>query len=41
MAIGLFCALLQATIPPFVWLVMGTFVTLSINREVINPFLLF
>lgn len=35
MAFGFLCALLQATIPPFVWLIMGNFVTISINREVI------
>ncbi|ETN76894.1 ABC transporter, ATP-binding protein [Necator americanus] len=33
MAVGLICALLQAGIPPFVWLVMGNFVSLSITRE--------
>ncbi|KAK6760033.1 hypothetical protein RB195_021526 [Necator americanus] len=33
MAIGLTCALLQAGIPPFVWLVMGDFVSLSMRRE--------
>ncbi|EYC03270.1 hypothetical protein Y032_0095g2845 [Ancylostoma ceylanicum] len=33
MAVGLTCALLQAGIPPFVWLVMGNFVSLSITRE--------
>ncbi|KJH44078.1 ABC transporter, ATP-binding protein [Dictyocaulus viviparus] len=33
MSIGLFCALLQAGIPPFVWLVMGNFISLSITRE--------
>ncbi|KHJ98047.1 hypothetical protein OESDEN_01985 [Oesophagostomum dentatum] len=33
MAVGLICALLQAGIPPFVWLVMGSFITLSITRE--------
>ncbi|VDM74660.1 unnamed protein product [Strongylus vulgaris] len=33
MVVGLICALLQAGIPPFVWLVMGNFVTLSITRE--------
>ncbi|VDM59178.1 unnamed protein product [Angiostrongylus costaricensis] len=33
MIIGLICALVQAGIPPFVWLVMGSFVSLSITRE--------
>uniref|UniRef100_A0A0K0D2U4 ABC transmembrane type-1 domain-containing protein n=1 Tax=Angiostrongylus cantonensis TaxID=6313 RepID=A0A0K0D2U4_ANGCA len=33
MIIGLICALLQAGIPPFVWLIMGSFVSLSITRE--------
>ncbi|VDL73810.1 unnamed protein product [Nippostrongylus brasiliensis] len=33
MSIGLTCALLQAAIPPFVWLVMGSFVSFSIERE--------
>uniref|UniRef100_A0A1I7XKT7 ABC transmembrane type-1 domain-containing protein n=1 Tax=Heterorhabditis bacteriophora TaxID=37862 RepID=A0A1I7XKT7_HETBA len=33
MLLGLTCALLQAAIPPFVWLVMGNFVSLSITRE--------
>ncbi|VDN08415.1 unnamed protein product [Thelazia callipaeda] len=33
MAAGLILALLQAVFPPFVWLVMGDFVSLSIVRE--------
>ncbi|KAK6760032.1 hypothetical protein RB195_021525 [Necator americanus] len=33
MAVGFTCALLQAGIPPFVWLVMGNFVSFSIERE--------
>lgn len=37
MIIGLVLALIQAILPPFVWLVMGDFVSLSIIREV-RPF---
>ncbi|XGW34856.1 hypothetical protein V3C99_018697 [Haemonchus contortus] len=33
MSIGLTCALMQSVIPPFVWLVMGSFVSFSITRE--------
>ncbi|MFH4978687.1 hypothetical protein AB6A40_005396 [Gnathostoma spinigerum] len=33
MLIGLILALVQAVLPPFVWLVMGDFVSLSIFRE--------
>ncbi|CAD6189417.1 unnamed protein product [Caenorhabditis auriculariae] len=33
MALGVLSALLQAALPPFVWLVMGNFVSLSILRE--------
>ncbi|KAK0405324.1 hypothetical protein QR680_017924 [Steinernema hermaphroditum] len=33
MLIGLVLALIQAVLPPFVWLVMGDFVSLSIERE--------
>ncbi|KAK6062305.1 hypothetical protein COOONC_00015 [Cooperia oncophora] len=33
MSVGLICALLQSAIPPFVWLVMGSFVSFSITRE--------
>uniref|UniRef100_A0A1I8A0K1 ABC-type xenobiotic transporter n=1 Tax=Steinernema glaseri TaxID=37863 RepID=A0A1I8A0K1_9BILA len=33
MLIGLILALVQAVLPPFVWLVMGDFVSLSIERE--------
>ncbi|KAI6206012.1 ABC transmembrane type-1 domain-containing protein [Aphelenchoides besseyi] len=31
--IGLIFALVQAVLPPFVWLVMGDFVSFAINRE--------
>ncbi|CAI5455825.1 unnamed protein product [Caenorhabditis angaria] len=33
MAIGLFSAILQSVLPPFVWLIMGNFVSMSILRE--------
>ncbi|KAF1748248.1 hypothetical protein GCK72_024715 [Caenorhabditis remanei] len=33
MAMGLFSALLQSALPPFVWLIMGNFVSVSILRE--------
>ncbi|KAK5969052.1 hypothetical protein GCK32_020500, partial [Trichostrongylus colubriformis] len=33
MSIGILCALLQSAIPPFVWLVMGSFLSISITRE--------
>uniref|UniRef100_A0A915C5Z5 p-glycoprotein 10 n=1 Tax=Parascaris univalens TaxID=6257 RepID=A0A915C5Z5_PARUN len=33
MIVGLILALIQAVLPPFVWLVMGDFVSLSIFRE--------
>ncbi|CAB3399339.1 unnamed protein product [Caenorhabditis bovis] len=33
MAIGLISALLQSALPPFVWLIMGSFVSISILRE--------
>lgn len=36
MIIGLFFALVQACLPPFVWLVMGDFITTAIEREVIR-----
>lgn len=34
MIIGLIFALVQAVLPPFVWLVMGDFITTAIEREV-------
>uniref|UniRef100_A0A8R1HZ19 Uncharacterized protein n=1 Tax=Caenorhabditis japonica TaxID=281687 RepID=A0A8R1HZ19_CAEJA len=33
MTLGLFSALLQSALPPFVWLIMGNFVSISILRE--------
>ncbi|CAP30236.2 Protein CBR-PGP-10 [Caenorhabditis briggsae] len=33
MVMGLFSALLQSALPPFVWLIMGNFVSVSILRE--------
>lgn len=34
MIIGIILALVQAALPPFVWLVMGDFVSFAIEREV-------
>lgn len=34
MIIGMLLALIQAVLPPFVWLVMGDFVSFAIEREV-------
>ncbi|CAI4225548.1 unnamed protein product [Auanema sp. JU1783] len=36
MAVGLIASIIQAVVPPFVWLIMGNFVTLSISREEIR-----
>lgn len=34
MFIGFLFSIIQAILPPFVWLVMGDFVSLAIKREV-------
>lgn len=35
MFIGLLLSILQAVLPPFVWLIMGDFVSFAIEREVL------